>query len=557
MHTNLKTAIANGDYQIAFHGTATRTRAFTNERIGFGADANSALGLFLTELPESAVEYADMAVASSEGHEPIIYAVAYPARKTYRFASHEAFYGLDGETTDFTVFRHQLINQGFDSAEFESGEDVIRICLNPDQALIIAEIGSEQALTLEQAKFDSPMILELLARHGWLDLIQDPMPSPAPFASATLSDSLAMINRWLEQFDGFPLECDGMTRAISTLLHANHIEHEVHAGRICSTSEEQNGINHYWIQFEDGFIIDLRARMWMGQQAPHGYFLNGNVDVSYKSSGTVDNFTLDPILFEILTERSIDAITPFPAHALNRKPVKHPLLANTVVSDSLGNPLRVFRGEHGPVDRDTALLSTHLPSITFSSSSVANTYAMTPNVKSSWNEHLSQPRIVPCYLSITNPVFSSKRDPYVDYTDLVSLMGTTEATKAFLRISRSVEDTNAFHELSVEHGVDTLSDLIRCAPESLTELYGLAWELLDDPEFVSWCISKGYDGAINLGSGASLDTLEYRVFDTKQVVSAITLESDADRPLEYGTPSTVIKREEGSIHSRHATSPSP
>lgn len=539
MKQALRQTILDGEYQIAYHGTATTITRFTNELMGAGADSNSALGLFLTELPESAVEYADRAVKANEGDASVIYAVAYPARKTYRFSSHEEFFGNqdEAEPTYFSDIRRHLIQEGYDSAEYEGLDDVIRVSLCPDDSVIVASLNADQALTLDSAKFDSPKILSILERKGWfLGNIQysgEPgRMSDASQVGVSRKDRSDMINQWLEQFDSFALECDGMTRAISTALHAQGIEHQVHSGVLTSSIRSNTWINHYWIQLDDEHVIDLRARMWMGQQAPHGFFLNGNLNVRYFSSQRVDDFTIDPVLFQIITDKPITDITRFPSTALKLEAPAHPLLSNTRVVDSAGNPLRVFRGEHSPVDYETGVLSTRLPSISFSTCAVANAYATSANDKRLWREAFSQPRIVPCYLSIKRPVFETRNDTYIDYTQLVSVMGAVEATKAFLRVSDDVEATDTFAELANEYQVKTLGELINTAPHALNELFAHGWRLLDDPEFVAWCVEHGYDGAISLGSGESMDALEYRVFSPDQVISSITLETAGSVALQ-------------------------
>ncbi|WP_234265212.1 hypothetical protein [Hydrogenophaga sp. NFH-34] len=74
-------------------------------------------------------------------------------------------------------------------------------------------------------------------------------------------------------FDDLPLECDGMTKVMSAVLERDSIEHRCMVG---SLSVEGAGTIpcHHWILMPDGHIIDLRARMWLGndERVPHGFF---------------------------------------------------------------------------------------------------------------------------------------------------------------------------------------------------------------------------------------------------------------------------------------------
>lgn len=82
------------------------------------------------------------------------------------------------------------------------------------------------------------------------------------------------VGAWLDALDSAPLECDGMTRVISTLLQRDGLPHRVVVGRL-----EVAGYGviplHWWIELPDGRICDLRARMWLGggETIPHGLAL--------------------------------------------------------------------------------------------------------------------------------------------------------------------------------------------------------------------------------------------------------------------------------------------
>lgn len=87
-------------------------------------------------------------------------------------------------------------------------------------------------------------------------------------AHHTAPDSLAA---WLASLDQAPVECDGFARLASILLTREGLEHEVHVGRLSLAGA--GAIDpHFWISLPGGLICDYRARMWLGDQAPHGVF---------------------------------------------------------------------------------------------------------------------------------------------------------------------------------------------------------------------------------------------------------------------------------------------
>jgi hypothetical protein len=117
------------------------------------------------------------------------------------------------------------------------------------------------------------------------------------------------LNHWLKQFEALRLECDGMTRVISTLLQREDIEHEICIGRL-----DVAGVGaipmHYWICFPDGQICDLRARMWLrdSPEAPHGLFMPSAHQTYTESLRHLPQWALlDSFVFMIVAEKPIDA----------------------------------------------------------------------------------------------------------------------------------------------------------------------------------------------------------------------------------------------------------
>lgn len=90
-----------------------------------------------------------------------------------------------------------------------------------------------------------------------------------------------LLNHLLRPLDNARLECDGMSSVISWGLHENGIAHRVKCGTIC---RGHMSICHVWIELFTGHVIDLRARMRLGDRldVPHGVFRREDYpDVTY------------------------------------------------------------------------------------------------------------------------------------------------------------------------------------------------------------------------------------------------------------------------------------
>lgn len=117
------------------------------------------------------------------------------------------------------------------------------------------------------------------------------------------------LNKWLDKLDALPLECDGMSRVISHLLSTQNIEHEISVGSLaCNNGKIPL---HYWITLNNGSILDLRARMWLGDKdgVPHGLINPGDFD--YIKKGSINSIN-DDFLFMILSERKPADFQPVP-----------------------------------------------------------------------------------------------------------------------------------------------------------------------------------------------------------------------------------------------------
>lgn len=114
---------------------------------------------------------------------------------------------------------------------------------------------------------------------------------------------------WLALLDALRVECDGMARVASALLLRDGIAHSPMLGRL-SVPGIGDIPYHHWIQLADGRIVDLRARMWLGDdpRVPHGVVERD--DTSARYDGQAIDLPCSPIVFWALTDRTIDAFPP-------------------------------------------------------------------------------------------------------------------------------------------------------------------------------------------------------------------------------------------------------
>ncbi|WP_114471621.1 hypothetical protein [Pseudorhodoferax soli] len=116
-------------------------------------------------------------------------------------------------------------------------------------------------------------------------------------------------SRWLASLDALRLECDGMTRVISNLLQRDGISHTPMTGRLVIEGVGRV-VPHCWIKLEDGRRIDVRARMWLGDdpRVPHGIVPDDALGVQYE--GEPFQVVGSPLVFWVLTDTTMDAFAP-------------------------------------------------------------------------------------------------------------------------------------------------------------------------------------------------------------------------------------------------------
>ena len=82
------------------------------------------------------------------------------------------------------------------------------------------------------------------------------------------------LNRALAPLDRAPLECDGMTHVIAFALSRAGVPFNIMAGQVVDLVTGCKVFPHYWIDLDDGWLIDFRLRYWLGSddRIPHGVF---------------------------------------------------------------------------------------------------------------------------------------------------------------------------------------------------------------------------------------------------------------------------------------------
>lgn len=89
-----------------------------------------------------------------------------------------------------------------------------------------------------------------------------------------LTDWHQEVEAVLLALDDCDIECDGMTYAVSHLLTQSGIGHQCLAGYVVNRKTDHRVTPHLWVELDDGWTIDLRLRMWLGDDdtIPHGIF---------------------------------------------------------------------------------------------------------------------------------------------------------------------------------------------------------------------------------------------------------------------------------------------
>lgn len=185
-------------------------------------------------------------------------------------------------------------------------------------------------------------------------------------------------------------------------------------------------------------------------------------------------------------------------------------------SEPNGQPVLVFRGEHGR--RDRRRIQSRHAAISFGDVETAILYATDPNDQSLLVE---EPRVMPAYLHIANPIVKDTGDPFIDLARLQVALGRDEAVRIALKFESHIRDTGFWYEnVQPEFQSIGVGDFLKRFPERLSELYFQIFVYLDDFEEVAKLRAAGFDGAIHCGFGDNGTDPEYKVFNEGQIAPA-------------------------------------
>ena len=132
------------------------------------------------------------------------------------------------------------------------------------------------------------------------------MPPPSPAPVAAVSTDQAGLQALLDPLAKSPVECDGMTRLVATVLAENGIAYQGYCGRISVGNRTM--APHFWIEVGP-WRIDYRSKMWFpGENGiQEGVFLANQGEIT-RGNGTdtrydgiaVDIAPLPRFLFDVL-----------------------------------------------------------------------------------------------------------------------------------------------------------------------------------------------------------------------------------------------------------------
>ncbi len=185
-----------------------------------------------------------------------------------------------------------------------------------------------------------------------------------------------------------------------------------------------------------------------------------------------------------------------------------------------GTPAVLYRGEHGALV-EGEYSQSRFNSLSFTDDSdAASTYAMSPN-NNQLDRTAEAPRVTPVHLRIENPIIENRNDPFIDLSHFADKLGCREAKRIARKFDRDIQYTGNWNN-NYASEYDSVAQLLKEKPDELKNLYFNAHKFLDDPVEIERLKKAGYDGAIHIGNGETATSLEYRVFDLRQVRSALS-----------------------------------
>lgn len=150
-----------------FHGTAHKFEAFDTHFTMRGSEANSALGIHLTEVPGIAADYAELARKDAGASVPMVLVVEVEAARMVVVDDASEFLGydqdlFDPETNipreDYVAARHTLQAEGFDGVTVSGTGmddlDATWVIFDPAALRIVGSLTIEEAYEEPEAEYE-------------------------------------------------------------------------------------------------------------------------------------------------------------------------------------------------------------------------------------------------------------------------------------------------------------------------------------------------------------------------------------------------------------------
>lgn len=175
----------------------------------------------------------------------------------------------------------------------------------------------------------------------------------------------------------------------------------------------------------------------------------------------------------------------------------------------------MYRGEHGIT---SAQFQTRYASLSFGVQTTADLYATDPN-----NSHdfANCSRVFPVYLKIENPFMNDPMNSFLGFDLIWDQLGSEAAIEWALKYEHYIRDFDYVSDQLIESRYGNLQNLINENPEGIRSMIMVAFEALDDPNFVDQICKSGYDGAILGEFCDDIGVHECRAFNLSQIKSAI------------------------------------
>lgn len=250
---------------------------------------------------------------------------------------------------------------------------------------------------------------------------------------------------------------------------------------------------------------------------------------------------------EVLENR-IEVLLEQVGKAVEGEPPDEEIPVGTI-TDEQGEPVIVWRGEHGLREDQDEEFQTRVGSLSFGSLKTATVYAKEPNDRAK-DRVAKDPRVQGYTVAINNPFVNSKDDPFVDLAEVRRKLGASAVRHVVENLSENIMSTNNWQENFAEE-FESPAEVLKKAPERVDSLYLDLYSVLDDPAMVKRMKRKGYDGAIHQGMGENFDEIEYRVFDPAQAKRIPTIDIVDEAVADKG-PEVVNKWSGDSVEEQRA-----